>query len=295
MHGLGNDFVVLDLISHPVKLSPAQIRKMADRHFGIGFDQMLLIEPPSQPDVDFNYRIYNNDGSEVEHCGNGARCFARFVLDKGLTAHNPIRVKTVNRILTLKVESDGQVTVDMGMPDFSPTSLPFRGMQAPQHERSLTIDGVQQTVSFRVVSVGNPHAVIVVDDLDTTPVQAIGTALGSHADFPRGVNVGFMQILDKDTFKLRVYERGAGETIACGTGACAAMVTARAAGLLNADAVGRLTGGDLRLSWAGDGHAIIMRGPATTVFEGSVDTRELSAAFYECQNPTITAKGIDPL
>ncbi len=275
MHGLGNDFVVLDLISHPVKLSAAQIRKMADRHFGIGFDQMLLIEPPSRPDVDFNYRIYNNDGTEVEHCGNGARCFARFVLDKGLTARNPIRVKTVNRILTLKVEDDGLVTVDMGTPDFSPASLPFNATQAPLYERTLMVDGKSQTVSFRVVSVGNPHAVLVVDDLDATPVQAIGTALGSHPDFPKGVNVGFMQILDKDTFKLRVYERGAGETIACGTGACAAMVTARAAGLLNAEALGHLTGGDLRLSWEGEGKPIIMRGPATTVFEGSVDTREL--------------------
>ncbi|MEK7258841.1 MAG: diaminopimelate epimerase [Pseudomonadota bacterium] len=275
MHGLGNDFVVLDLISHPVKLSAAQIRKMADRHFGIGFDQMLLIEPPSRPDVDFNYRIYNNDGSEVEHCGNGARCFARFVLDKGLTARNPIRVKTVNRILTLKVEDDGLVTVDMGTPDFSPASLPFNATQAPLYERTLMVDGKSQTVSFRVVSVGNPHAVLVVDDLDATPVQAIGTALGSHPDFPKGVNVGFMQILDKNTFKLRVYERGAGETIACGTGACAAMVTARAAGLLNAEALGHLSGGDLRLSWEGEGKPIIMRGPATTVFEGSVDTREL--------------------
>ncbi len=279
MHGLGNDFVVLDLISHPVKLTAQQIRKMADRHFGIGFDQMLLIEPPSRPDVDFNYRIYNNDGSEVEHCGNGARCFARFVLDKGLTARNPIRVKTVNRILTLKVEDDGLVTVDMDTPDFSPASLPFRSTQsdnqAPVYERTVTINGAPQTVSFRVVSVGNPHAVIVVDDLDATPVQAIGTALGSHPDFPKGVNVGFMQILDKDTFKLRVFERGAGETIACGTGACAAMVTARAAGLLNAEALGHLAGGDLRLSWEGEGKPIIMRGPATTVFEGSVDTREL--------------------
>ncbi len=275
MHGLGNDFVVLDLISHPVKLSAAQIRKMADRHFGIGFDQMLLIEPPSRPDVDFNYRIYNNDGSEVEHCGNGARCFARFVLDKGLTARNPIRVKTVNRILTLKVEDDGLVTVDMGTPDFSPASLPFNATQAALYERAVVVDGKPQTVSFRVVSVGNPHAVLVVDDLDSTPVQAIGTAIGSHPDFPKGVNVGFMQILDKNTFKLRVYERGAGETIACGTGACAAMVTARAAGLLNAEALGHLSGGDLRLSWEGEGKPIIMRGPATTVFEGSVDTREL--------------------
>ncbi|MES3007317.1 MAG: diaminopimelate epimerase [Pseudomonadota bacterium] len=279
MHGLGNDFVVLDLISHPVKLSAEQIKKMADRHFGIGFDQMLLIEPPSRPDVDFNYRIYNSDGSEVEHCGNGARCFARFVLDKGLTARNPIRVKTVNRILTLNVETDGLVTVDMGTPDFSPASLPFNDSQMPLYQRTVfvgdTVNGSPQTVSFRVVSVGNPHAVIIVDDLDTTPVQAIGTALGSHPDFPKGVNVGFMQILDKDTFKLRVYERGAGETVACGTGACAAMVTARAAGLLNAEALGHLSGGDLRLSWAGEGQPIIMRGPATTVFEGSVDTREL--------------------
>ncbi len=274
MHGLGNDFVVLDMISNPITLTAEQIRMLGDRHFGVGFDQLLMIEAPTQPDVDFNYRIYNCDGSEVEHCGNGARCFVRFVLDKGLTTHKQIRVKTINGIITLSVQDDGLVTVDMGAPNFTPASLPFNTtQQGPVHERTITVNGVQQNVSFRVVSVGNPHAVIVVDDLDHTDVKGIGTALGAHPDVPKGVNVGFMQILDRDTFRLRVHERGAGETIACGTGACAAMVTGCAAGLLNSVARAQLTGGELQLQWEGQGdqiQPIVMRGPATTVYEGTI-------------------------
>lgn len=271
MHGLGNDFVVLDMISHPVTLTTEQIRTLGDRHFGVGFDQLLMIEAPTQPDVDFNYRIYNCDGSEVEHCGNGARCFVRFVLDKGLTARKEIRVKTMNGILTLSVQDDGLVTVDMGAPNFTPASLPFNDAELrPIYERTISVNGVQQTVSFRIVSVGNPHAVIVVDDVNTTDVKGIGTALGAHADFPKGVNVGFMQIVDRNTFRLRVYERGAGETTACGTGACAAMAAGRAAGLLDESVCAHLTGGDLHLQWQGEGHPIIMRGPATTVYEGTI-------------------------
>lgn len=271
MHGLGNDFVVLDTISHPITLSVEQIRTLGDRHFGIGFDQMLMIEAPTQPDVDFNYRIYNCDGSEVEHCGNGARCFVRFVIDKGLTSRREIRVKTVNGIITLSVQEDGLVTVDMGAPNFTPSSLPFNAtQQGPVHERTISVNGVQQSVSFRIVSVGNPHAVIIVDDVDTVDVKGVGTALGMHPDFPKGVNVGFMQMLDKDTFRLRVYERGAGETTACGTGACAAMATGCAAGLLNSTALAHLTGGELQLQWQGEGQSIIMRGPATTVYEGTI-------------------------
>lgn len=276
MHGLGNDFMVIDLISHPVVLSSAQIRRLADRHVGIGFDQLLLIDAPTQPDVEFNYRIFNADGNEVEHCGNGARCFARFVLDKGLTGHRRMRVKTMRGVIELSVEDDGLVTVNMGVPDFTPASLPFAADLAPVYQRTVQVEGKPLEVSFHAVSVGNPHAVIVVDDVDTAPVQAIGTALGSHPDFPRGVNVGFLQILDRGRIRLRVFERGAGETQACGTGACAAMVCGRAAGLLDADVLAHLTGGDLRLSWAAPGEPVIMCGPAASVFEGCIDLDQYS-------------------
>lgn len=271
MHGLGNDFVVLDLISHPVSLSASQIQRLADRHFGIGFDQLLLIEAPTQADVDFNYRIYNCDGSEVEHCGNGARCFARFVLDKGLTARKTMRVKTNRGIIVLKVEDDGFVTVDMGLPDFSPSALPFKASAADYYEREISVNGQPQTVRFFAVSVGNPHAVIVVEDVTTAAVREIGSALGAHPDFPQGINTGFMQVLNRGEIRLRVFERGAGETQACGTGACAALVCGRAAGLLDADVLAHLTGGDLRLSWEGPGQSIFMRGPATNVFEGRIN------------------------
>ena len=276
MHGLGNDFMVIDLISNPVVLTSTQIRRLADRHSGIGFDQLLLIEAPTRPDVEFNYRIFNADGNEVEHCGNGARCFARFVLDKGLTAHREMRVQTMRGVIVLSVGDDGFVTVDMGTPDFTPAALPFVADQAPVYQRTLTVEGQPLSVTFHAVSVGNPHAVIAVDDVAASPVRAIGTALGSHPDFPRGVNVGFMQILDRSRIRLRVFERGAGETQACGTGACAAVVCGRAAGLLDADVLAHLTGGDLRLSWAAAGQPVIMRGTAASVFEGSIDPEQFS-------------------
>ncbi len=271
MHGLGNDFVVLDLISHPVSLSTEQIRALADRHFGIGFDQLLLVEAPTQPDVDFNYRIFNCDGGEVEHCGNGARCFARFVLDKGLTSRREIRVKTARGLIILQVAANGDVRVDMGPPDFTPASLPFLESQAPRYTRHVTVDGTSTPLHFYAVSMGNPHAVILVDDLDSTPVGTLGAALGAHPDFLRGVNVGFMQIVDRGQIRLRVFERGAGETQACGTGACAAVVCAHAAGLVDADVVAHLRGGDLRIQWEGGDHPVLMQGPAATVFEGVVD------------------------
>jgi len=270
MHGLGNDFVVLDLITNPVQLCTDDIRTLGDRHFGIGFDQLLMIEPPNQPDVDFNYRIFNADGGEVEHCGNGARCFVRFVIDKGLTSKKSIRVKTMNGIIVLSIQEDGLVVVDMGAPSFRPASLPFKAEQAPAYTRRINVEGEQREVTFHALSVGNPHAVLVVDDLDATPVQEIGKALGSHPDFPRGVNVGFMEVLDRRNIRLRVYERGAGETIACGTGACAAATAGIAAGLLDNQVRARLTGGDLQIDWAGQGQSIIMRGPATTVYEGVI-------------------------
>jgi diaminopimelate epimerase len=270
MHGLGNDFMVLDLISHPVTLSTEQIRQLADRNFGIGFDQLLLVEPPSQPDVDFNYRIFNADGHEVEHCGNGARCFARFVLDKGLTTRHEIRVKTMRGIIVLSIDDSGLIIVDMGAPDFNPAALPFKAQLAPSYQRHIIVNGNEQTITFFAVSVGNPHAVVLVEDIMSAPVAAIGTALGRHADFPQGVNVGFMQILDRNTIKLRVFERGAGETKACGTGACAAIACGKAAGLLDSDVVAHLNGGDLQLHWGGGNESIVKRGPATTVFEGRV-------------------------
>lgn len=276
MHGLGNDFMVIDLISHPAELNSRQIRALADRHRGVGFDQLLLIEAPTQPDVDFNYRIFNGDGNEVEHCGNGARCFARYVLDAGLTSHRRMRVQTLRGVIVLSIDDDGFVTVDMGQPDFAPASLPFRAEQAPAYSRTLEVNGVRHDVQFFAVSVGNPHAVLVVDDVERAAVREIGAALGAHPDFPRGVNVGFMQIVDRGHIRLRVFERGAGETQACGTGACAAMVCGRAAGLLDADVEAQLTGGLLKLAWGGPGEPIVMRGPATRVFDGSVELEQFS-------------------
>lgn len=271
MHGLGNDFVVIDKISQPSALTNEQIRSLGDRHFGIGFDQLLVIEPPSRPDVEFDYRIFNCDGSEVEHCGNGARCFARYVIDNNLTVSKDIRVKTQNGVIVLTVLEDGQVQVDMGAPCFEPKSLPFSSDRAESYERIITRNNVQETVCFYALSVGNPHAVILVDDVANTAVGEIGTEIGKHPDFPKGVNVGFLEIIDRDNVRLRVFERGAGETIACGTGACAAVCSAIEAGLLNASVTAHLTGGDLKISWAGDDASIMMVGPATTVFEGSID------------------------
>lgn len=270
MHGLGNDFMVLDLISNPVRLSSQQIRRLADRHIGVGFDQLLLIEAPTQPDVDFNYRIFNGDGGEVEHCGNGARCFARFVLDKGLSRRKTLRVKTKRGIIVLHSEADGDVTVDMGVADFAPATLPFRAEQAKTYRREIFIEQQAHTVEFFAVSVGNPHAVIIVDDIARAAVKTLGSALGAHPDFPQGINVGFMQIIDRNTIALRVFERGAGETQACGTGACAAVVCGRAANLLDADVLVRLSGGDLHISQDQERQRLIMRGPATTVFEGVI-------------------------
>ncbi|MGM0632410.1 MAG: diaminopimelate epimerase [Pseudomonadota bacterium] len=268
MHGLGNDFMVLNRIRHPVRLSRRQIQRLADRHFGVGFDQLLMIDPPDRPDVDFHYRIFNADGSEVEHCGNGARCFARFVLDKGLIARRTIRVSTVNRVLTLKVSRGDRVSVDMDAPDFDPAALPFRAAREADLY-TLSLDH-GESVQVAAVSVGNPHCVLTVPDVDTALVRDTGQRIGSHSDFPRGVNVGFMQVVDRDTIRLRVYERGAGETIACGTGACAAVVCGIRNGQLNNVVTAQLRGGELTIEWQGPGQPIIMTGPATTVFEGSL-------------------------
>lgn len=270
MHGLGNDFVIIDAVSHPVALSPERIRTLSDRHFGIGFDQLLLVEPPSDPTVDFDYRIYNADGEEVEHCGNGARCFANFVHDKGLSQANPLRVKTVNRQLSLTRHEDGLVSVDMGRPEFDPVAIPFHSdHQAAVYTRTVTVSGEVMDLTFSALSMGNPHAVIIVEDLVNSAVKDIGEALASHPDFPAGVNVGFMQILGADEIALRVWERGAGETLACGTGACAAAVAGCLQGVIGDTVKVHLSGGQLTIDWQGDASAVIMTGPTATVYEGS--------------------------
>ncbi len=272
MHGLGNDFVMLDLISNPIELTTEHIQLLGNRRLGVGCDQVLVIEPPSDPSVDFKYRIFNQDGREVEHCGNGARCFATFVREKGLTTKNVIKVETVNRILELHCSEDGLVSVDMGAPDFTPSALPFVADQRSNlYTRQINIAGQNQTVEFAALSVGNPHAVLIVEDLDKTAVTEIGEALGAHPDFPEGVNVGFMQILSADEIRLRVFERGAGETLACGTGACAAVVAGCLLERLSASVKVNLRGGELRIEWPGEEQAIVMTGPTTTVYEGIIE------------------------
>lgn len=267
MHGLGNDFMVIDALSQRVKLTPKIVRKLSDRNLGIGFDQLLLVEPPSRPDMDFRYRIYNADGSEVEHCGNGARCFGRFVRDRRLTMKDEIRVETARGQAVIYLLKDRQVDVDMGAPELVPAEIPF---QAEQQAVIYPIDVDGQTLELSAVSMGNPHGVLVVDDVDTAPVATLGPALESHPRFPQKANIGFMQVVSRNEIRLRVYERGAGETLACGTGACAAVVTGRLRGLLDEDVLVHLPGGELRIRWAGEGEAVRMIGPATTVFEGQI-------------------------
>jgi diaminopimelate epimerase len=272
MHGLGNDFIVLDAVSNHFTLSSQQIKRLGNRHFGVGFDQLLMIEPPSQGDVDFDYRIFNADGNEVEHCGNGARCFAKFVQQKRLSEKNPIRVKTMNGVLELKINAEGNVTVDMGAPSFTPEQVPFVSQeQAVKYSRVLDDNGASLEVEFAALSVGNPHAVILADDIDSAPVEKVGKLLGAHADFPNGVNVGFMEIVDRRTVKVRVFERGVGETLACGTGACAAVVSGCVAGLLDDTVLVKLQGGELTVSWNQGQSSVLMTGPASSVFEGSIE------------------------
>ena len=271
MHGLGNDFMVLDLLANDIELSAAQIRKLADRHTGIGFDQLLQIEAPTEAGVDFNYRIFNPDGTEVEHCGNGARCFARYVSDKGLTTKNPISVKTLNRVLSLHINGNGEVTVDMGKPDFVPAQIPFNAnVQANSYHRELLVDGRKLNLEFSALSMGNPHALIIVEDIENTAVKDIGEALGAHPDFPQGVNVGYMQILNRSRLILRVYERGVGETRACGTGACAAVVAGCLQGQLDDTVEVQSRGGQLSVNWRQQDSPVLMTGPVTTVYEGSI-------------------------
>lgn len=271
MHGLGNDFIVLNNLHNEYALSSEQIALLGDRHFGIGCDQLLLVEAGDQADVDFSYRIFNTDGREVEHCGNGARCFAKYVRDKGLIDKSSIVVKTVNRVLTLQISDTGDITVDMEAPEFEAKSIPLiTDIDGAIHSRQITAAGETMEVEFTALSMGNPHAVICVEDLGKTAVTEIGEALGTHPDFPEGCNVGFMQLHDRNNIELRVFERGAGETLACGTGACAAVVAGCLQGLLNDTVTVKLRGGELSITWQGTDNPVLMTGPATTVFEGTI-------------------------
>jgi len=271
VQGLGNDFVVVDATRDPFELSPAQIRALADRRFGVGCDQVLVVERPTRPDVDFRYRIFNADGGEVEQCGNGARCFVTFVRDRGLTTKREIRVETAGGIIAPRLEDDGEVTVDMGAPRFEPDAIPFTGGTGAIVE-PLDVDGV--VVGISALSMGNPHAVQVVADVDSAPVLTQGAAIERHPHFPRRVNAGYMQVIDRANIRLRVFERGAGETLACGTGACAAVVAGRRRGLLDERVRVATRGGDLTVAWAGDGAPVMMKGPARTVFEGEIQPNE---------------------
>ncbi len=268
MHGLGNDFMVVDAVSQQVYFTESQIRKLADRHRGIGFDQLLLIEPPQQPDVDFHYRIYNADGSEVEQCGNGARCLARFVRQMGLTWKHKIRVSTMRGILNLQIMRNGLIMVDMGVPKLKPSQIPLRYANQESIYR-LTAEGV--SYEFGAVSMGNPHCVVTVDDVKNFDVDKIGTQLTQHNLFPEGANVGFMQKVAHDEIRLRVFERGVGETQACGTGACASAVIGRLQHDMNQKIRIYLPGGHLHIDWAGEGQSLKMMGPAEFVYQGLIE------------------------
>ena len=268
MHGLGNDFMVIDAISQKVRMRPDLVKELADRNFGIGFDQMLLVEPPTEPTMDFRYRIYNADGSEVEHCGNGARCFARFVRDKGLIMRDEMQVETARGRAILAIKGRDQVEVDMGAPELRPLEVPTTYAEQATTYTTQLADGTK--VEFGAVSMGNPHAVLIVDSVANAPVESWGPELESHSVFPNRANIGFMEVISPSEVRLRVYERGAGETQACGTGACAAVVSGRLRGLLDQRVTVHLPGGDLEIEWAGEGHSVMMTGPVATVYEGQI-------------------------
>jgi len=268
MQGLGNDFVVLDGVRQSLALTPERLRFLGDRHFGVGCDQILLVEKSSRPDVDFRYRIFNADGGEVEQCGNGARCFVRFVHDQGLTEKREIRVETMKGVISPRLAEDGNVTVDMGVPGFFPAKIPFVS-ESSDLVQTLELDGT--AVEITAVSMGNPHAVQVVVDVDLAPVAVQGPQIESHPRFPQRVNAGFMQITDRHSIRLRVFERGAGETLACGTGACAAVVAGIARGLLDSPVRVTTRGGELTIAWGGHGQPVLMTGPAVTVFHGEIE------------------------
>lgn len=267
MHGLGNDFVMLDLITQNFNPTSEQIQYIANRNRGIGCDQVLLVEIPQDPEVDFRYRIYNQDGSEVEQCGNGIRCFAKFVLDQKLTGKRKISVETKAGIAEVTVNKDQSVVVNMGKPQLKPAKIPFNA-DKEANTYPILIDKQQYTIG--AVSMGNPHSVLLVDDINTDAVEKLGPKIESHPDFPQRVNAGFMEVIDSKNINLRVYERGVGETQACGTGACAAVVAGRLQGLLDQQVAVNLPGGKLIIEWRGKGHPVMMTGPATTVFEGHI-------------------------
>lgn len=275
MHGAGNDFVVIDAISQTINFTPEQWKKLADRRFGVGADQMLVVEKPQSAGVDFRYRIYNADGGEVEQCGNGARAFVKFVTDKGLTAKRRIKVETMSGVIEPTLEADGRITVDMGAPILEPEKVPFdaAGLTGKQEGGDtlwpLDING--KTLWISAVSMGNPHAVQVIDDANTAPVLQDGPVIEHHPRFPKRVNAGFMQIVNRRQINLRVFERGAGETLACGTGACAAVVAGIRRGLLDSPVRVSTRGGELSIAWAGAGSPVMLTGPAVSVFEGEID------------------------
>ena len=268
MHGLGNDFVVLDGVRQSLALTPEQLRLLGDRHFGVGCDQILLVEKPAQDGVDFRYRIFNADGGEVEQCGNGARCFVRFVHEQGLTDKREIRVETMKGVIGPRLEADGSVTVDMGVPVFEPERIPF---VSPSVDLVQPLMAGDEEVAITAVSMGNPHAVQLVADVDASPVERQGPLIERHPRFPQRVNAGFMQVVDRHAIRLRVYERGAGETLACGTGACAAAVAGIRRGLLDSPVRVATRGGELDIAWNGPGTPVLMTGPAVTVFTGEID------------------------
>jgi len=268
MQGVGNDFVVFDAIGQTVALDAAAVRRIADRHFGVGCDQILLIERPRSPDTDFYYRIFNADGEEVQHCGNGARCFLQYVREKHLTEKREIRVETLSGVITPRLEVDGQVTVDMGPPVFTPAKIPF---MAEQEQPTYRLEVAGEQIEISALSMGNPHAVQVVADVDRAPVTTQGPLIEHHARFPQRVNAGYMQIVDPHRIRLRVYERGAGETLACGTGACAAVAAGIARGLLASPVTVQTRGGELIIAWDGPARPVLMTGPAQTVFEGELE------------------------
>ena len=268
MHGLGNDFVVIDATRQAVEITPERARYLGDRRFGVGCDQILLVEPATQPDVDFSYRIFNSDGSEVEQCGNGSRCFVRFVREQGLTDKTEIRVQVAKGIIVPRMVEDGLVCVDMGVPVLKSADVPFDS-DSDAVVQPLDVDG--QIMQITVVSMGNPHAVQVVADVATAPVEQVGPLIENHPRFPARVNAGFMEVIDEHEIRLRVFERGAGETLACGTGACAAVVSGILRGLLVSPVRVQTWGGELSIAWAGRGEPVLMTGPAESVFEGEVE------------------------
>jgi diaminopimelate epimerase len=272
MHGLGNDFVVLDAVRQNFVPSLAQAKWLADRHFGIGCDQILVVEPAREEHTDFRYRIFNADGGEVEQCGNGARCFVRFVHEQGLTTKNELRVETMAGLIAPRLEANGQVTVDMGMPRFVPADIPFL---TETDELVQTLEFAGRSADITAVSMGNPHAVQVVENVDIAPVGRDGPLIEAHPRFPKRVNAGFMEVVDRHSIRLRVYERGTGETLACGTGACAAVAAGIRRGLLDSPVRVATRGGELQIAWGGIGQAVFMTGPAVTVFTGEIDIPEL--------------------